>query len=858
MYNVSDKFKSTIKSQNRKSTIYGVLKTTNGTEYLLNDGNIIKDSLYITNQIVNNSKLCFGAVYAGECGLVINSTIDRYSLFGATIVLNFLLDLEDGTGESLPLGVFNVDTPERIGSKIKLTAVDNMSKFDIAVNEDVNGSWYELLSYIANKCGVELAQTQEELEALHINATSQNYTVQQDKIDTYRDALSYLCMVVCANATIDNTGKLKIVQYATSACDSNNEATRLNNCKFSDYTTRYAGVKARFIANENYAPYEASNPDINGLILDLGDIPIVGGTVDGKHDTIKAIMETVTQIAYVPATLYIASNPAYELGDMLTCENVNNTSNSVNVYVMSYKYNYRKKEIVKCYGDNPLLQNIKDKNDKQFSSVESQLSSKDMIIVNATNIKDIIIGQELKEIVTLNFTVNSDCRPICIFTVPFSIDVDGYVEFSLYNGLVALENATYKGYYEAGEHFATFMYLDDMKRNDRRSLRVLVRCFADITSAVRVQDAKIRTLESRQNIAVGDIFPQSKGMWEQGSIARADGSNIDSTTRIRSCFVPIKAGQKYKCTADSSHQILTRHYTANKTYRSTTTSFANADFEFIADATDKYIRFVIRNSSDATITSDDIDNIYWSCEPVLEDVEAVDTTEPIVIVKELATKAIVYSQGINGGKGEWDGTLEFKENIAPVVVIPTTMQLFNAELTALTQEPTKSDFAEILANIEIPVVKFVGFSEKITASEIITDYIFSTEKSNLYEYDKNYVTADGAYKLVTGAPYPQTIISEKIYLTDKSITGIESALATCEGDLIVAVSFDDKQTWKAWNGEQWATLSEDNTGMNKETLEAITFEQWNELYTGATGFYVRVALLDSTQSVEKIVFDFSN
>ena len=28
-------------------------------------------------------------------------------------------------------------------------------------------------------------------------------------------------------------------------------------------------------------------------------------------------METLTQIAYVPATLYIASNPAYELGDMI-------------------------------------------------------------------------------------------------------------------------------------------------------------------------------------------------------------------------------------------------------------------------------------------------------------------------------------------------------------------------------------------------------------------------------------------------------------------------------------------------------------------------------------------------------------
>ena len=502
MYNVSENFKSAIKSQNRKSTIYGVLTTSNGTEYLLSDGNIIKDSLYITNQIVNNSKLCFGAVYAGECGLVINSTIDRYSLFGATITLNFLLELEDGTEESLPLGVFTVDTPERIGSKIKLTAVDNMSKFDISVNEDVNGTWYELVSYIANKCGVELSQTQEELEALHVNATNQNYTIQQDKIGTYRDALSYLCMVICANATIDNVGKLKIVQYATSACDSNNEATRLNNCKFSDYTSRYAGVKARFIANENYAPYEASNSDIKGLTLDLGDIPIVGGTVDSKHDTIEAMMQTLTQIAYVPATLYISSNPAYELGDMITCENVNNTKYSVQTYVMAYKYSYRKKETINCYGDNPLLQNVKSKNDKQYSSVESQLSTKDMVIKNATNAKDITIGQVLKKIATLNYSVNIDCRPICIFTVPFSIDVDGYVEFSLYNGLVAMENATYKGYYDKGEHFATFMYLDDIKKGERHTLRVLVKCYADITSAIRVQDARIRTLESKINALI--------------------------------------------------------------------------------------------------------------------------------------------------------------------------------------------------------------------------------------------------------------------------------------------------------------------------------------------------------------------
>lgn len=738
MYNVSDKFKSAIKTSNRKSTIYGVLKTTSGAEYLLNDGNIIKNSLYITNQIIVNNKLCFGAVYAGECGLVINSTIDRYSLFGAKITLNFLLELEDGTEEVLPLGVFYVDTAERIGSKIKLTAVDNMSKFDVNVNEDVNGSWYELLTYIANKCGVELAQTKEELEALHINATNQNYSIQQNNIGTYRDVLSCLCTVVCANATINNTGKLKIIQYATSACDSNDTDTRLNNCKFSDYTTRYAGIKARFIANENYAPYEETNPDIEGLVMDCGDIPIVGGTVDGKHNTLKAMLDTLTKIVYVPATLYIASNPAYELGDMITCNNVNNTSDSINTYVMAYKYDYRKKEIIKSCGDNPLLQNIKSKDDKQFSSMENQISSKDIVIVNATNAKDISIGQSFNEVVTLNYSVNTDCRPICLFTIPFSIDTDGYVEFSLYNGLTALENATYKGYYEAGSHFATFMYLDDMKQNERRSMRVLVKCYADTTSAIRVQGAEIKTLKNGwqiiSNTPTGDIFPQDKSMWENGSINSSSGVCIENTARLRSYFVPVKASQKYKCTADSTHQLLLRLYTANKTYRGNIiSSFASADFEFTTDATDKYIRFVVRNSDDSDITSEELDNICWSCEPIVELTEqAVDTTEPTGIIKALGVKAIAYTQGINSGVGEWDGTLEFIDTISNVPIPSVSVYKFNDSIDVSTQIPTQSSFTEVVSNIKIEPILIYAGEDGYSWGELKSEYNWSNLKAKTW------------------------------------------------------------------------------------------------------------------------------
>lgn len=655
MYAVSEKFKNALKSPNRQSRITGTLTTSKQVKYQINDSKIIKNSLYVTNQIVNNNKLCFGAVYAAECGFIINSDIDRYSLFGATVKLYFTLKLEDDTEESLPIGVFTVDTAERVGSRIKITAIDNMSKFDIDVSEDINDSLYELLKYISNKCGVELAQSKEEIEALHINATLQAYTIQRSKINTYRDALAYLCMIICANATIDNMGRLKLVQYTNTSADSNDRSTRLNNCNFSDYETTFKGVKARFFANENYYTYDAIEEDANGLILDFGDIPIVGGTAKTKNDTIDAILQTVKQISYVPATLYIASNPTYELGDMITCRDINNTDNSINTYVMAYKYSYREKETINCYGENPLLQNIKSKNDRQLDSIENQINTKDLIMLNATNVKAITIKQDLKNIVNLKYSALADCRPICLFTVPFTINLDGYVEFSLYDGLIDLET-TYKGYYEAGEHFATFVYLDDLKENQRRNLVVNVKCYADINSAVRVQDARLKAIENGWSLIV-----------------------------------------------------------------------AGAPAE-------------------------------------LEDI-VIDTTEPTITIKEQGIKAIVYTQGLDGGKGNWDGTLEFAETFNDIAIFENIeVETFNINLNASTQIPIPISIAEAFGDIAInDVVSVENFTENIDFSYIINSYYFDStngEYSKFIKIDNSIYMFKTEYKYISSE---QAINNGKMY-----------------------------------------------------------------------------------------------
>ena len=759
MYNVSENFKNSLKSPRRKSRITGTLTTSKQVEYQINDSNIIKNSLYVTNQIVNNNKLCLGSVYAAECGFIMNSDIDRYSLFGATVKLYFTLKLEDDTEESLPIGVFTVDTAERVGSRIKITAIDNMNKFDIDVSEDINDSLYELLKYISNKCKVELAQSKEEIEALHINATSQSYTIQRNKINTYRDAIAYLSMIICANATIDNMGKLRLVQYANNSIDSNDRSTRLNNCNFNDYKTTFKGVKARFFANENYYTYEAIEKDSKGLILDFGDIPIVGGTAKTKNDTIDAILQTVKQISYVPATLYIASNPAYELGDMITCRDINNTDNTINTYVMAYKYNYREKETINCYGENPLLQNIKSKNDRQLDSIENQISTKDLIIVNATNVKDITINQTFENVVNLKYSALADCRPICLFTVPFMISLDGYVEFSLSDGLIDLKT-TYRGYYEAGEHFASFVYLDDLGENQRRNLILNVKCYADVNSAVRVQNAQIKALRR----GVGDIFPIQKTLWESGSINSSTGQNIESTTRIRSDFIRVESGQNYKCIADNSHSITLRVYNANKEYRSSIiTSFTEADFNFKTDTTDKYIRFVLKNKDDSAITADEVDNVFWNCEAV-ETLE-IDTTEPTLTIKEQGIKAIVYTQCIDDGKRNWDGTLEFTEAFGSISIFENMgIETFNINLNTNTQIPIPISIAEAFGDIAInDVVSVENFTENIDFSYIINSYYFDStngEYSKFIKIDNNIYMFKTEYKYISDE---QAINTGKMY-----------------------------------------------------------------------------------------------
>ena len=81
--------------------------------------------------------------------------------------------------------------------------------------------------------------------------------------------------------------------------------------------------------------------------------------------------------------------------------------------------------------------------------------------------------------------------------------------------------------------------------------------------------------------------------------------------------------------------------------------------------------------------------------------ETADTTEPTVDIQPQAIKAIAYTQGINGGKGEWDGTLEFKDEFKNISLSDISVVAFKDNVATSTLIPTKSSFNEIFRPINI-------------------------------------------------------------------------------------------------------------------------------------------------------------
>ena len=400
MYPVSDDFLQAVQENTREYKWTGRLVTKSGTIYEIEPKDIVKGSGYITRSCCGNNEIEIGSVYASEMKITLFLDIDRYSLEEAIMEFFYSLKLSDGEWETIPMGVFEISEANRHTKTIELTGYDYMLRFDKTASVDVSsGTPFEFLSYACEKCNVELAHTQEEVEAMS-NGTELFGIYPDGNIETYRDLLYYLAQVLGRVCQINREGMLELIHYGVTPVVVMGSEQRFRS-SYSDFVTRYTAV---YSTNEVDAKseYYCVEPD-DGLTMNLGINPLLQyGLQNTRERIITNILDSVAVINYVPFDSDTIGNPALDPMDVIKFTGGHADSDSISC-ITSVTYKINGKQTLKGVGKNPLLASAKSKADKNIIGLLNQVETSKYVVCAFENASELKVGSEPIRIIDLTF-----------------------------------------------------------------------------------------------------------------------------------------------------------------------------------------------------------------------------------------------------------------------------------------------------------------------------------------------------------------------------------------------------------------------------------------------------------------------
>lgn len=400
MYPVSEMFLQAVQGNTRKYYWTGKITTAAGAEYLFTQEDIVKGSGYITAQCCGNSEIELGAVYAAEMGISLFLDIDRYTLEDAEVELSYHLRLADGTYEAVPMGIFEVSEANRTVHVLELKAYDRMLRFDRVFNGfETIGTAYGMMALCSTACGVELAQTQAEIEALP-NGSELLSIYPENDIETYRDVLYFTAQVLGGFFCINREGKLEFRQYGETPVMEILQKHRFSS-SFSDFVTRYTAVSSTNLRTQTSEYYALEEDD--GLTMNLGVNPLLQfGLEETRAELCENILTTLSAVNYVPFDSDTIGNPVLDLGDVLTFSGGQADAQQITC-VTSFTVKIGGRQSLKCVGKNPRLSQAKSKNDKNISGLLNQIEAGKIGIHTFTNASEYSIGETDVRIISIEF-----------------------------------------------------------------------------------------------------------------------------------------------------------------------------------------------------------------------------------------------------------------------------------------------------------------------------------------------------------------------------------------------------------------------------------------------------------------------
>ena len=402
MYPVSEAFMQEIENNTRKYFWTGRITTKAHQNYEFSSEDIVKGSGYITRQCCGSTEVELGTVYTAEMGITLLSDIDRYTLEGAEIKVYFHLLLPDNTVETVPMGIFEVGEANRSIRCLELKAYDYMLRFEKSFNGfgfETVGTAYDFLALCCKACDMKLAHTKVELEGMpNWSEILSIYT--ENDIETYRDVLYFTAQVLGGFFSINRDGRLQLHKYGESPVAEIQSRHRFTS-SFSDFITRYTAVSSTNLQTQT-AEYYALEPD-NGLTMNLGVNPLLQfGLEETRKQLCENILADLSVISYIPFDSDTISNPALDLGDVISFTG-GQADKGLLACITSCYCRIGGKQTLKCVGKIPRLAQAKSKNDKNISGLLNKVEDGKLGIHTFTNASAYSVADTNVKIISIEF-----------------------------------------------------------------------------------------------------------------------------------------------------------------------------------------------------------------------------------------------------------------------------------------------------------------------------------------------------------------------------------------------------------------------------------------------------------------------
>lgn len=405
------------------------ITTKEGRNYSISDDELRGGTVKIEKKSVSGSSFDIGECYINNATITIIDKANKYSDNFNNAEMSIFFGVRNaslGLDEEIQLGKFIIptDTTIRKIASIQLVGDSVLSKLDKPINGvTTTGKPYSLVSWCCDRCGVELALTEAEFNALSNNSSYMFYITSESSLKTYRDIVMYVSQIMGGFATDTNDGKLTFKVY-----NSNNKVFNINNdtiasSKLGDSSYKLDGISIEFNGKTIYINGDANSD----YLLELESNPLFDNLDEELVSVIcNNIWLQLKDLTFRGFNFQYNGNPAIECGDIMT-----NSVRGISSFITSTNWVYHgKSSVIGAFLDK--RSRVQNQGIKKASTTGGKGgSSNELSIIRYINTEEYRLSTLETKVLQEYFNVPANVAPLFSFVMITKNELTGLVSIRI-------------------------------------------------------------------------------------------------------------------------------------------------------------------------------------------------------------------------------------------------------------------------------------------------------------------------------------------------------------------------------------------------------------------------------------------